>query len=80
MIEIIFGTETIHLRSNNAELYILPKYVSALKDLQDPAVFKTYFREQALVNRPARKLFDAWLRKDARFWDRFIPMVKKQFP
>lgn len=79
MIEIVFGMDAISLRVSRAELYILPKHVEALKKTQTPEEFKEYFCKQALINRPARKLFDAWMRKDVKFWDRFIPAVRKQF-
>ena len=33
--------------------------------------------QEALVNRPARKLFEAWLRKDRSLWKRLFKAVKE---
>ena len=71
-VQIIFnvGTQVLVLRSGAAELYITTEHVAELRKLTAKDAFATYFRDQALVNRSARKLFDAWLRKEHGLWQR----------
>ena len=63
------------MRAGNAELLITPMHVAALHKCQETKVFATYFLEKALLNRPARKLFQSWLRKDARLWRKTYNLV-----
>ncbi|MCX6131080.1 MAG: hypothetical protein NTX25_18740, partial [Proteobacteria bacterium] len=43
------------------------------------AEFADYFLKKAMVNRSARKLFEAWLRKDASLWRRIYHSVMHDF-
>jgi hypothetical protein len=76
-VEILPVQETIVLRARGSELLILPHHVKKLKDLTKSRDFSQYFRDEALVNRPARKLFEAWLRKDHSLWQRLYTTVHK---
>ena len=77
-VEILPVQETLVLRARGSELLILPHHIRALKDLEKPKDFSHYFRAEALVNRPARKLFEAWLRKDHTLWPRLYKVVHKE--
>lgn len=68
-IEVHYIQGAVILRSKGSELLIIPQYVSHLQTLKDPKQFIEYFRNEALVNRPARKLFLSWERKDASLWN-----------
>ena len=75
-VELIVYEGALFLRARNAELVILPEHFSALRGLDKPQEFANYFRNKALVNRPARKLFDSWLRKDQTLWNRVFSVVR----
>ncbi len=77
-VEILPVQETIVLRARGSELLILPQHVKKLQDMTKPRDFSQYFRAEALVNRPARKLFEAWLRKDHTLWPRLYQTVHKE--
>ena len=78
-VQIICGGQgSVVLRARNSELLILPQYVFNLKKLNNPKEFSEYFLNHALVNRPARKLFTAWLRKDSTVWPRLYKTVHEQ--
>ena len=77
-VEILPVQETIILRARGSELLILPHHVKKLKGFAKPGDFSQYFRGEALVNRPARKLFEAWLRKDQTLWPRLYHTVHKE--
>ncbi len=77
-VEILPVQETIVLRARGSELLILPLHVKKLQDMTKPRDFSQYFRAEALVNRPARKLFEAWLRKDHTLWPRLYQTVHKE--
>ncbi len=77
-VEILPVQETIVLRARGSELLILPHHVQKLKEMAKPRDFSQYFRAEALVNRPARKLFEAWLRKDHTLWPRLYQTVHKE--
>lgn len=67
------------LRARGVELLILPVHIEALKELKDSKAFASYFLQTAMVNRAARKLFEAWLKKDASLWTRVYQSVMKDF-
>jgi hypothetical protein len=75
-VEILPIQENIILRAGGSELLILAAHVRKLQDLKNPRDFSQYFRGEALVNRPARKLFEAWLRKDQTLWPRIYKSVQ----
>ncbi len=77
-VEILPVQETLVLRARGSELLILPHHVKKLKGFTKPRDFSHYFRAEALVNRPARKLFEAWLRKDHTLWPRLYQTVHKE--
>lgn len=77
-VEILPLQESIVLRARGSELLILADHVKKLKGLIKPRDFSQYFRAEALVNRPARKLFEAWLRKDHTLWPRLYHVVHKE--
>ena len=49
------------LRARNSEIVVLSEHVKELQSKNKIAEFTNYFLNSALVNRPARKLFQAWL-------------------
>lgn len=69
---------TLILRARGSELLITPNHVATLRDLKQPSEFTQYFLSDALINRPARKLFEAWLRKDNSLWQRLYNKVQKE--
>jgi hypothetical protein len=69
---------TIVLRARGSELLILPQHVGQLKVLNSPKEFTGYFLSNALLNRPARKLFEAWLRKDQSLWQRIYRTIQSE--
>jgi hypothetical protein len=69
---------TLILRARGSELLILPNHIVELQKLNGGKDFTTYFMKDALINRPARKLFEAWLRKDGSLWKRVYNTVHKE--
>lgn len=67
------------LRARGTELLVLPGHVEELKKLKDTKDFANYFVQKAMVNRAARKLFEAWLRKDNTLWRRIYHSVMHDF-
>lgn len=76
-VEVYYAQGAIMLRSKGSELLILPQYIEHLQSLKDPKMFIEYFKNEALVNRPARKLFIAWERKDPSLWNRLYSTIHK---
>ena len=74
-VEIITNQGSVVLRARNSELLILPHHTKSLKKLIAPKKFSDYFLREALVNRSARKLFEAWLRKDQTIWPRIYKTI-----
>lgn len=68
--------DALVLRARGSELLILANHVAELKKLKSAGDFSKYFLHEALVNRPARKLFEAWLRKDGSLWARIYKTVQ----
>lgn len=68
--------DALVLRARGSELLILADHVAELKKLKSAGDFSRYFLHEALVNRPARKLFEAWLRKDGSLWARIYKTVQ----
>lgn len=68
---------TLVLRARGSELLILPQHIGELKSAKNPKEFTNYFLTNALLNRPARKLFEAWLRKDKTLWQRIYRTIQK---
>jgi hypothetical protein len=79
-VEIMFTHGMLLLRARNSELLILPQHVEALQKMTGPKEFSDYFKGQALINRPARKLFEAWLKKDATLWKRIFTTLQDNIP
>ena len=77
-VELIPVQGSLVLRARGSELLILPQYIYELKKLTVPKEFAGFFMHQALINRPARKLFEAWLRKDKTLWKRTYDMVMNE--
>ena len=76
-VEIMPMQGTLVLRARGSELLILSHHVAELKERKNAADFTGYFMNDALINRPARKLFEAWLRKDRSLWNRIYATVKE---
>lgn len=76
-VEIMPIQDSLVLRARGSELLILPTHITALKTKSEPRDFARYFLEDALINRPARKLFLAWLRKDNGLWRKIFDTVKE---
>ncbi len=77
-VEILAIQGSLVLRARGSELLILSHHVSELKVKTQPKDFTQYFLESALLNRPARKLFEAWLRKDNGLWQRLYKTVQTE--
>ena len=77
-VEIVHNEGAVVLRARASELLILPFHVKELQGLKKPQGFAEYFKSQTLVNRPARKLFEAWLRKDGTLWPRLFKTVHEE--
>ena len=75
-VQLILHDGALFLRARNSELVILTEHVSALQKIDKVEEFHTYFLSEALLNRPARKLFQAWLRKDVTLWNRIFTELK----
>lgn len=75
-VEIYCRNENVILRARNSEILILPTYTRVLRTLTEPKAFSEYFLQEALINRPARKLFEAWLRKDNTLWPRLFQNIQ----
>ena len=67
------------LRARGVELLILPAHVEELMKLTDTKQFSEYFLHRAMVNRSARKLFEAWAKKDSTLWRRIYHSVFHDF-
>ncbi len=67
------------LRARGVELLILPIHINELKARKDTKEFAEYFLKKAMVNRSARKLFEAWLKKDTSLWRRIYHSVMHDF-
>lgn len=67
------------LRARGVELLVLSHHVIELKARKDTKEFADYFLKRAMVNRSARKLFEAWLRKDNTLWRRIYHSVMHDF-
>jgi len=76
-VEIIPVQGSLVLRARGSELLILTSYIIELKARSEPKEFASYFLSSALINRPARKLFEAWLRKDRGLWQRLYKTVNE---
>ncbi len=77
-VEIFTIQESLVLRARGSELLILPHHARQLQGLKVAKDFCAYFLDDALVNRPARKLFEAWLRKDLGLWKRIYEKVQNE--
>ncbi len=78
-VELYAVQNSLILRARGVELLVLPGHVEQLKDLKDTKAFAEYFLKKAMVNRSARKLFEAWLRKDTTLWRRIYHSVMHDF-
>ncbi len=67
------------LRARGVELLVLSNHVVELKARKETKEFAEYFLKRAMVNRSARKLFEAWLRKDPTLWRRIYHSVMHDF-
>lgn len=76
-VEIIDYQGAVVIRARGSELIILPTYVHVLQNTAEPKEFANYFLTEALVNRPARKLFDSWLKKDMDLWKKIYNKIHK---
>lgn len=77
-VQIVPIQDTLVLRARGSELFILPQHIVSLKATSDFRTFCEYFMAKALINRPARKLFEAWLRKDPGVWKRIFKTVHEE--
>ena len=74
-VEIICIKGAVIIRARNSELFVLPNHTKALRTLSNGKDFADYFIKHALVNRSARKLFEAWLKKDHTIWQRLFDTI-----
>ena len=78
-VEIVYHQGTLILRAKNSELLILQHHVKTLHSISQGSEFTQYFLKEALLNSTARKLFEAWLRKDSTVWPRIYSTIKDQY-
>lgn len=78
-VELYAIQNSLVLRARGVELLVLPVHVEALKGLKESKAFSDYFLQTAMVNRAARKLYEAWLKKDATLWRRVYHSVMNDF-
>jgi len=78
-VELYAIQNSLILRARGVELLVLPVHVEALKVLKDSKAFAEYFLQTAMVNRAARKLYEAWLKKDSTLWRRVYHSVMNDF-
>ncbi len=52
------------LKRGESSLIINPENVSGLRTQENEEAFQTFFRTTALQNRQARRVFEAWEKKD----------------
>lgn len=57
-----------------SQLLIKAEDIQALRSLKEVTEFKSYFETKALMNREARRVFQAWERKDAEL----LPKLHKE--
>lgn len=58
------------LKRGASTLVIIPDHVMELRVQDSKEKFDEYFRKTALQNREARRLFEAWERKDSELLDK----------
>jgi MarR-like DNA-binding transcriptional regulator SgrR of sgrS sRNA len=78
-VELYAVESSLILRARGVELLVLSSHVTELKNLKETKEFADYFLKKAMVNRSARKLFEAWLRKDTTLWRRIYHSVMHDF-
>jgi outer membrane biosynthesis protein TonB len=66
------------LQGKGSELLILAEHTHELRSRKVPKEFAAYFMSEALVNRPARKMFESWLRKDSELWRKIFKAVHEE--
>ena len=76
VIDIVKVQDSIILKSHNSELLILEEHVRYLKAVEKITDFDFYFNNKALINRPARKLFLSWSKKDHSLKPRIYHYIK----
>lgn len=62
------------LARGSSQLLIKAEDVQALRGLTENKEFEEYFRTKALMNREARRVFEAWERKDKEL----LPKLHKE--
>ncbi|MDD9950368.1 MAG: hypothetical protein OXT67_02275, partial [Zetaproteobacteria bacterium] len=67
------------MRYKSSELLIMPEHVDHLFKCESREDFQQYFLRTALVNRSARKVFEAWSRKDRGIWNRLAEAVTSSY-
>jgi hypothetical protein len=55
---------SVVLRRGQTTIQILPEDAATLRTMKEKETFLEYFRSTALKNREARRVFEAWERKD----------------
>lgn len=78
-VELYAIQNSLILRARGVELLVLPVHVEALKEKKDSKAFAEYFLQSAMVNRSARKLYEAWLKKDGTLWQRVYKSIMNDF-
>ena len=75
-VQIFVEKDIAVLKEGPSELLILPEHLKELRSFDELRKFENYFLERAMVNRAARKLFKAWLRRDPHLLERFQNKIK----
>ena len=63
-VSIEWNRNSLILKRGASMLLIESENVNVLRTLKEKAEFSDYFKTKALVNREARRVFEAWERKD----------------
>jgi hypothetical protein len=63
-VQVEWNQNNFIMKRGDSILLIESEKVTQLRTLKDQPAFEEFFRNQALVNREARRVFQAWERKD----------------
>lgn len=64
-VQLEWNQNNLIMKRGDSMLLIESEKVTQLRTLKEESAFEEFFRTQALVNREARRVFQAWERKDS---------------
>lgn len=65
-VQVEWNQNNLIMKRGDSILLIESEKVTQLRTLKEESEFEEFFRNQALVNREARRVFQAWERKDTQ--------------